>query len=435
MTTRDNLKLFSSKPYESRTTAPPPSLHQIFLIFSRLPSSPSDPLMAYLAGHQFEADFVSYFNRMTKHTYFKPLKDQTERLKSQILSRLRSSHSGRWVMLLCAKISEDIIDGDRSLTVLHTRWLGHIEAAVRKRLAQDPMPREAEALREDWLEASLLKTTLGQSSNAYAVLRSATPTFLQLAYALPDLWSSNSNPTLIPLLNIIGSENHALSSFTLIDCTCAMVFGLPQQVEYDTSSGSFPKGFRPHEWAHCSPTEFQILLVDINACRDKSPGARDYKEIEHTLLHWQAQPVQHDKNWESWMAVAWLAVQESWRLTLLAYLYLSVFGLTSDDPRIQRCVTQSLQVVGTVKKHESSDTYVPFFVQYLMIGICARREQHRKIVRNRLLDVNETKFWMLRGADFASVLDHLWHGAGSSGRPISWSDYVYSREVLLPVPI
>ncbi|CUA73190.1 putative transcriptional regulatory protein YLR278C [Saccharomyces cerevisiae S288c] [Rhizoctonia solani] len=435
LATGDYLRLFTSKPHENQTTALSPSLHQLFLIFSRLPYTPSDPIIAYLESSQFEAYFVSYFKRMADYAYFKPLKDQAEQLKNRLLSRLRGSHFTRWVMLLCAKICEDIVDGDRSQTTLHIRWLGDIEAAVRRKLAQDLTPRETEELRGDCLEISLIRTALGQSSNAYVVLRNATPTFLQTAYALPDLWPSDSDPALIPLLNIIGSEHHALSSFTLIDCTCAMIFGLPQQVEYDTSTSLLPKGFRPYEWAHSSPTEFQILLADINACRDKSPRARDWREIEYALLDWQAQPTRHDESWESWMVVAWLAVQESWRLTLLVYLYLSVCGLTSDDPRIQLCVTQILQVIGTVRKHESPDIKVPFFIQYLMVGICARSEQHRKITRRKLSDVNETKLWMIRGTDFVPVLDHLWHGAGSGGRPVTWGDYVYSREALLPVPM
>ncbi|KAH7338114.1 hypothetical protein B0J17DRAFT_660842 [Rhizoctonia solani] len=432
LTTRDYLKHLSPLLHEMRTPALSPSLHQLFLVFSRIPSSPSNPIMDYLNGPQFEAYVVSHFHRMMNYVYFKPISDQIEQLQTIVLSRLRNSHLSRWIMLVCAKICEAIIDGDRSQNELHSRWIGDILATVWIKLAQDPTPRETEDLRDDWLEVSLLKTALVGSSNAYVVLRKATPTFLHATYSLPDLWSSSSDPAFIPLVNIVGSEHHALSSFVLIDCTCAMMFGLPQQVEYDTNIVQLPEGFLPHEWAHSSPTEFQILLADINACRDKSPKARDWREIEYALVHWEVQ-ARYEVVWESWMAVAWLAVQESWRLALLAYLYLAVCGLPSDDPRIQKCVTQIIQVVGTVKKRESSDINIPFLVQYLMVGICARSEKHRKITRDKLSDVNETKFWMIRGGDFVPVLDYLWHGAGSGGRPITWADYVCSREAMLPV--
>lgn len=39
----------------------------------------------------------------------------------------------------------------------------------------------------------------------------------------------------------------------------------------------------------------------------------------------------------------------------------------------------------------------------------------------------------MRGVDFVPVLDHLWHGAAVNGRPIKWSDYMRSREIMLPV--
>ncbi|KAJ1305336.1 hypothetical protein OPQ81_000352 [Rhizoctonia solani] len=135
------------------------------------------------------------------------------------------------------------------------------------------------------------------------------------------------------------------------------------------------------------------------------------------------------------MVVAWLAVQESWRLTLLAYLYMAVCELPSDDPRIQRCVTQILKLVDTVKADASTGVKVPFFVQYLMAGICARSEKHRALVRDKLLDKHESKFWKIRGADFVPVLDHLWRKVGPDGRPVTWRDYVRSREAMLPVVV
>jgi hypothetical protein len=105
-----------------------------------------------------------------------------------------------------------------------------------------------------------------------------------------------------------------------------MAFGVPQQVEYDTTCSILPKDPLPYEWAHSSPVEFLILLADINACRDGLSGARDWKQMEQELVTWMGRPTQHNETWESWMIVAWVAVQESWRLTLLAYLYM-VSGL------------------------------------------------------------------------------------------------------------
>ncbi|CAE6475402.1 unnamed protein product [Rhizoctonia solani] len=213
-----------------------------------------------------------------------------------------------------------------------------------------------------------------------------------------------------------------------------MSLGLPQQLEYDTTIYPWSSGSSSHQWAHGSPAEFQLVLADINACRGGSPNARDWKDIEHWLLTWQSRSGQHVFT-ESWMTVAWYAVQESWRLALLAYLYLAVCDTSSDDPQIQLFIKQMLQVVGTVKKRKSSGAEVSFLVQYLIAGICARSEAHRRLIRSTLANNTETRFWIMRGSDFVPVLDHLWHGAAAYGRPIKWSDYIHSREAMLPVSV
>ncbi|KAF8686355.1 hypothetical protein RHS04_00149 [Rhizoctonia solani] len=346
-----------------------------------------------------------------------------------MVSRLRASPSSRWIILISIKIYEDIIEGDRSQTDIHVHWIERTAASIYRRFGQNLTPQETKYLRADWLEISIISSIFGRGPNAYVALRNATPTFLQGVYSLPGIWSGGSDPTLIPLLEVIKSEDYSLSTYTLVDCMCALSFGLPQQIEYDTTARVLPDDFLPHEWATGIPTEFHLLLADINACRDKSPRARDWREIEHILVHWESRMIRNDEYWESWMSVAWLAIQESWRLTLLAYLYLAVCGLPSDDVQIQQCSTQILQVVGTVKKREPSDLAVSFFVQYLIVGICARRENHRRITRSKLSDPTTG------GLDFVPVLDHLWHGAGLGGHAITWSDYLHSRETLIPVPM
>ncbi|CAE6437070.1 unnamed protein product [Rhizoctonia solani] len=404
----------------------------MFRAFSRIPNSPSNPTTAFLNSPQFEDYVLAHFGRMLSYIYFKPIQDREARFPDMVVSRLRTSWIARWVMLLDARICEGLITGTMQ-PQLYSRWIRDLEGAVRTVLARDPTSPEAHILQGDCLELFVIKSIIVSGSDTIQVLRSATPTFLQIAYSCPELWPESSDPGFIPLLRIATSTRPELASFALIDCTCAMVFGVPQQVEYDTSTGSLPEDPASYEWSHSSPIEFQLLLAEINACRDKRPKVRDWREIERQLVTWIARPAQHDGTWESWMVVAWLAVQESWRLTLLAYLYLAVCGASSDEPRVQLCVSQVLQVLGTVKKHDSPDVNIPFFIQYHMAGICAIRESHRKIVHDKLSSNSETKFWRLRGTDFVPVLDHLWHGAGSDGRPIKWTDYIHSREVLFPI--
>ncbi|CAE6475436.1 unnamed protein product [Rhizoctonia solani] len=410
----------------------PLSLQQFFGLFARIPPVPSDPTMAILLTPQFEDYIHLNFDRMLNYAYFKPVKNQRETMFTMTISRLRSSPISRWLMLLDAKMCGNVME-DTWEPQRYINWIRDLEVVVKNKLVQDSASTEAHVLQADWLSILVIKSILVPSPNAIQVLRSATPAFLQTAYSHPELWSNNSDPTRIPLLNIFASSYHELAMFVIMDCTCALAFGVPQQVEYDTTCGSLPNTPLPYEWAHCSPVEFLVLLAEINACRDKYPGARDWRRIEQELVTWVGRPPQHDETWESWMVVAWLAVQESWRLTLLAYLYLAVCGASSDEPRVQLCVSQILQVIGTVKKHDSPHMNIPFFAQYLVVGICAHREKHRRIVWDKMSDKIETRFWKIQVEEFVPVLDHLWHGAGSGGHPVKWCDYVYSREALMPV--
>ncbi|ELU39714.1 fungal zn(2)-Cys(6) binuclear cluster domain-containing protein [Rhizoctonia solani AG-1 IA] len=317
-------------------TEPSASINPFLIASQLLPSSPSDPIAAYLGGSQFEHYALSLFERTIGHAYFKPMKDHLAQLRGAMVSRLRASPSSRWIILISIKIYEDIIEGDRSQTDIHVHWIERTAASIYRRFGQNLTPQETKYLRADWLEISIISSIFGRGPNAYVALRNATPTFLQGVYSLPGIWSGGSDPTLIPLLEVIKSEDYSLSTYTLVDCMCALSFGLPQQIEYDTTARVLPDDFLPHEWATGIPTEFHLLLADINACRDKSPRARDWREIE---------------------------------------------------------------------------------------------ENHRRITRSKLSDPTTG------GLDFVPVLDHLWHGAGLGGHAITWSDYLHSRETLIPVPM
>ncbi|KEP45623.1 putative fungal zn(2)-cys(6) binuclear cluster domain protein [Rhizoctonia solani 123E] len=99
-----------------------------------------------------------------------------------------------------------------------------------------------------------------------------------------------------------------------------------------------------------------------------------------------------------------------------------VFGIRS-------CLKQMLYVIGTVNKRNAPGAEVSFLIQYLIAGIYAQSEVHRALVPKTMLQ-NQTKFWILRRSDFVPVLDHLWRGVSSGGRPVRWNDYMRSLEAM-----
>lgn len=436
----DYLRHFASQTTHQGRVGPLSILRKIINLQAQLPYYPMDPLKTFLTNPWFVDYLLDQFDNIMDHWYFKPVNYPRKRFRKDVVSRLQNSPFTRWIALIGMSVMESTISGDMSQDLLHTTWIGYIQGSLRCELASDLGPQKTQERRSDWIHVSVMKTMITHSSSTYHVLRGTAPIFLQVAFSDPTLWPNGCDLTGVPFSNILYSESHELAYFALLDCTYAMASGLPQQVEYDTTHYTRPiissayANHSSHQWAHSSPSEFQLVLADINACRDKSPMARDWEDIERWLLTWQSQPAEYEFP-ESWMTIGWYAVQESWRLALLAYLYMAVCGASSDDPRIQSCIKQILQVVGTIKKHGKSDANVSFFVQYLIVGICARSEAHRKVTRDRLLAPRETKLWLLRASDFVPVLDHLWHGAAAGGRPVKWEDYVRSREAVLPIVI
>ncbi|KAG9087004.1 hypothetical protein FS749_003229 [Ceratobasidium sp. UAMH 11750] len=70
-----------------------------------------------------------------------------------------------------------------------------------------------------------------------------------------------------------------------------------------------------------------------------------------------------------------------------------------------------------------------------MAGAYTPSEKQRAIAREQLSVSVKTGTWLLSGSDFIPVLDHLWHGAAAGGRPVTWNDYLHSRQVALPIPV
>ncbi|CAE6453696.1 unnamed protein product [Rhizoctonia solani] len=428
----DNRHLFATHSPFKAADDPIALLHKILTHHVQSPYSPLDPLKTFLNSPWFFDYVMEQVDHVTAHWYFKPTNHSRSHFLAGIVGRLPASYFSRWTTLVGIGIIQSFLKGDLSHSSQHNFWLGYIEGSTKRELTHELAPREMRKRRSDWVHVSLMRAMIVQSTNVHQMLRIIAPTFLQVVYSDPTLWSKGCNPTYVPLSNILSSEVTELAFFALMDCTCAMAFGVPQQIEYDTTIHSHLTGSPSHQWAHSTPAYFQLLFADINACRDKSPAARDWREIEQQLLRWQSRPGEHTFT-ESWMMVAWYAVQESWRLALLTYLYIAVCDTASDDPRIQSNVKQLLQVVGTVKSQGSSSAHVSFFVQYLIVGICARNETHRQLVRDKLLASNETKLWIMRASDFVPVLDHLWHGPAVEGRSIKWNDYMRSRQAVLPL--
>ncbi|KAG8731410.1 hypothetical protein FRC12_019753 [Ceratobasidium sp. 428] len=278
------------------------------------------------------------------------------------------------------------------------------------------------------LEVTFVKLMFARGVGGYQLLRDTVPTFLQLVFTESTLWPDPTNFASVSLAHVLGSTNYELSRFILLDALHSMVYGLPQVIEYDTSTPLAPLGVWPCEWVHGCPIQLQFALVDINKhcnSRIQVGPELDWRPIEHRIKSWQP-TVQALSGNDSWKTIATMVVQESWRHSLLIYLYMGVCGARSDDERVQASVQQVFQLVSSVDYFPTPSLAAHFLAQYLMAGAFARSEKQRDKAHEKLTGAFQSGVWLIRGADFVPVLDHLWHGAAVNGQPIRWSDYVRS---------
>ncbi|QRV96614.1 Fungal specific transcription factor domain [Ceratobasidium sp. AG-Ba] len=339
-----------------------------------------------------------------------------------------------WQLVGVPKIFQTVLDGaDTRMIGGYTQWILKFERQLNLAPEQSLASNNLSNL-IGTLELAHLKLKFVHVRSPYRDVHDLAPVFLQVAFAdsslWPDIWSSTS----VSLAHIFASSRYELGHFVLLDSFCSLAYALPQAIEYDTSVSLFDTNSHPVEWVHGCPIEFQFILVELNArCNNPSRPQpdTDWRNIEHRIQSWKSKawPIAEE---ESWKTIARMALQESWRHTLLIYLYMGVCGVASDDQRVQASVRQVFRLIETLK-----ETYIPLvniyiLMQYLVAGICARSESQRAIVREGLGSTFDDAVWILKGSDFVPVLDHLWHDAAANGQPVRWSDYAYSRSVMLP---
>ncbi|KAG8744447.1 hypothetical protein FRC10_010117 [Ceratobasidium sp. 414] len=370
--------------------------------------------------------FMARFERLISMSFFRPAYQQILRIRETVNWRLQNFASTRWALFMCSKLFDSVLEGnpmsERDSAVIR-RWMSQIEQLLYSTPVQYLSSAEAQQQLTGSLELALFKLRT-DGTGTYELLRSYAPTFLQIVFSDPTLWPNPHNSTSVSLVHVLASTNYELSHFAMLDMMCSILYGLPQVVDYDTSIPPFDTVIHPAELVNGCPLELQIILVDINtrsAWKQIGP-ILDWHDIERKLREWRP-TARNSTREESWKTVARLAVQESWRHTLLIYLYMANCGAASNETRIGTSVRQVFQIIGTVKHELQPVANAHFFMQYLIAGAFTPNEKYRALAREKLLDGLASKFWLLNISTFVPVLDHLWHGAAAGGRPIRWCDY------------
>ena len=111
-----------------------------------------------------------------------------------------------------------------------------------------------------------------------------------------------------------------------------MAYALPPILEYDTSCPPSKNEIDLVEWVYGCPAEFYLALIDINARCTLDYVAPDWQDIERRIVSWQLEL--DNSGDESWKQIARAAVHETWRQTLLAYLYMVSYSYSIKTPNL-----------------------------------------------------------------------------------------------------
>ncbi|KAF8594327.1 hypothetical protein BDV93DRAFT_529383 [Ceratobasidium sp. AG-I] len=348
--------------------------------------------------------------------------------------RFETSNITRWTMYISARIAQAILNGCRKHE--YTSWID----AFHRRISESS---EVTALEPEDLLARLsglqdlyfCAVAVSGSSNGYFSFKKCAPVFLQLAASRPRYWSPNLTITIRRVLDI---GEYDTSLFVFFDTMSSLAFSVPPLIDYDTSLGPVDEKetYPTVERIYGCPSFVVVLVARINSWRtsrwinQSNWNADDWREVEKALLNWDPAIEAEDGSPNH---IGRLAVQESWRQAVRIYLYMGMCNVSSADPRVQSSVRQIVQLASTLEAGSTLERH--FFMPCLIAGAAAQQEKHRAILRGKIQACQNEKIWILRGDDFALVLDHLWHGAGAGGQPTTWDDYANSRNVALPVDV
>ncbi|CUA71982.1 Adhesion and hyphal regulator 1 [Rhizoctonia solani] len=270
---------------------------------------------------------------------------------------------------------------------------------------------------------------------AHSVLRKAVPFFLALAAKYPEMWADDLS---ISIRHAFSGLRFQFSHFAFLDTVTALVFGTIPLIHYDTNFCPIlqpPKSFYI-EWAHGCSSIVIVLLARVNSWRaarladpmHPTPTLEEQQQFQDCLREWNPTIEYGD---EPAFVMGRLAVQETWRHAVLIYMYMGMCGADTADPRVEASVRQVAQLSATIETDHPLETHMT--IPCIIAAAAARKEKHRAILRKKVVVSRGDRVCLIRGADFALVLDHLWHGAAAGGYPTTWQDYVDSRFAVLPV--
>ncbi|KAB5590666.1 Fungal-specific transcription factor domain containing protein [Ceratobasidium theobromae] len=266
---------------------------------------------------------------------------------------------------------------------------------------------------------NIMEASEAQDNERTHLMQTAAPLFRRLCSDLPDKPIHLQSLLLQPILS--------LRHYAIVDIFSSISAGRAMFFRYDTSydpsldpSAIFFQGDVGLQWLHGIPGQIVIVFARINAMREQgTQDPRALAELEGIVKNLVPIP---SVSSDSFLTVARLMVQECWRQVALIFLYMGLFGVNADDPRVKRAFSRFMKLLNGVKPGHTPDSFL--VLNFVIAGVAARQDADRNVIRRRLLN-NERFRYRYPGAKEGTtmlLLECVWLRADRDGRPAVWGD-------------
>ncbi|CUA71770.1 Protein STB5 [Saccharomyces cerevisiae S288c] [Rhizoctonia solani] len=352
-------------------------------------------------------------------------------MKDSVLQQFSSSEAARSRIILVANIlgvlGKAPGNTPRSTSIVESLTTEAHRAIIRFQEKEPDPYRE-----RDMANASKALDLMMEAKQMILIKRFASPlaTVLTLMeFAAPVFRRACPDPPkqLVNIPNVLLSGNINLQNFVVIDILLSVTMARPMLFKYDTTYT--PDTYRRmmggecgFEWLYGIPDQFIVLFAWINSlAEDYGPNVDPQYviRIEDTIREAKtrasgapgADPVR---------TIRRTAVQECWRQTMYAYLYLVLCGVRADDPRVTKAIKSFVRLVNGVEAGRNPDFFL--FIPIITIGAFVQKEQDRELIRTRLLGLRECSIPGIAGNVCLRALIEVWKQADLEQQAPRWSD-------------
>ncbi|KAG8736274.1 hypothetical protein FRC10_009491, partial [Ceratobasidium sp. 414] len=212
--------------------------------------------------------------------------------------------------------------------------------------------------------------------------------------------------------------------FPAMDILLSLSTCQPMVFRYDVTPlpdlGELDKISPGLQWMHGIPDQFLVMLARMNMLReDFAPDVDPWiiNDLETQITNFE--PIV-DRSINSYLAIARLTVQESWRQAMYIYLYMGLCGANTCDSRVKKALNEFVRILEGVTPRRTPDAFM--LVPMIVAGIAARKQHNRTTIRRRMLGVRDCYQIGTSGGAAAQILDDLWSLSDSMRRPAVWAD-------------